>query len=214
MLGDNIKILRKQKGYSQETLAGQLNVVRQTISKWEKGISVPDAEMLNRMAEVFEVSVEELLGNKIPESTASEENSDVVKQLAILNEQLAIQNHTRKRTRKTVKIALLIALSAIASFIVIIIVGTAGAFLLYRFEPQSGSSSTTSVTLHCVLNDEEYVYDITYDEQYRIIETGGDTWVADHVQTEQYSDANTLIAQIEDYFTEHGGSCEVIEDAP
>ena len=55
MLSDNIKILRKKKGYSQETLAEQLHVVRQTISKWEKGISVPDAVMLDRMAELFEV---------------------------------------------------------------------------------------------------------------------------------------------------------------
>ena len=53
MLSDNIKILRKKKGYSQETLAEQLHVVRQTISKWEKGISVPDAVMPDRMAELF-----------------------------------------------------------------------------------------------------------------------------------------------------------------
>lgn len=39
MLGENIKILRKEKGYSQETLAAQLHVVRQTVSKWEKGVS-------------------------------------------------------------------------------------------------------------------------------------------------------------------------------
>ena len=61
MLSDNIKILRKKKGYSQETLAEQLHVVRQTISKWEKGISVPDAVMLDRMAELFEVPLEDLL---------------------------------------------------------------------------------------------------------------------------------------------------------
>ncbi|MCR4929008.1 MAG: helix-turn-helix domain-containing protein, partial [Lachnospiraceae bacterium] len=52
MLGENIKTLRKQKGFSQETLAQQLNVVRQTVSKWEKGISVPDAEMLNALSEL------------------------------------------------------------------------------------------------------------------------------------------------------------------
>ncbi len=61
MLGENIKILRKQKGFSQETLAQQLNVVRQTVSKWEKGISVPDAEMLNSLSELFEVPVSTLL---------------------------------------------------------------------------------------------------------------------------------------------------------
>lgn len=59
--------------------------------------------------------------------------------------------------------------------------------MLYRVEPHSDSGSTTSVTLHYVLNDEEYIYDITYDEQYRIIEAGEDIWIADYVQTEQKS---------------------------
>lgn len=45
MFSENLKTLRKQKGMSQETLAQQLNVVRQTISKWEKGLSVPDADL-------------------------------------------------------------------------------------------------------------------------------------------------------------------------
>ena len=57
MLSDNIKILRKKKGYSQETLAEQQQEVRQTISKWEKGISVQDAVVLDRMAELYEVPV-------------------------------------------------------------------------------------------------------------------------------------------------------------
>ena len=63
MLNENLKILRKNKGYSQEQLAVRLNVVRQTVSKWEKGLSVPDAQMLMEIAEVFSVSVNELLGN-------------------------------------------------------------------------------------------------------------------------------------------------------
>ncbi|MDF2700588.1 MAG: helix-turn-helix transcriptional regulator [Haloplasmataceae bacterium] len=67
MFNENFKTLRKQKGMSQETLAQQLNIVRQTISKWEKGLSVPDADMLTRIAELFEVSVSELLGSKIEE---------------------------------------------------------------------------------------------------------------------------------------------------
>ena len=51
MLSDNIKNLRKQKGYTQETLAQSLNIVRQTVSKWEKGYSVPDADMLEKLSE-------------------------------------------------------------------------------------------------------------------------------------------------------------------
>ena len=62
MLGENLKALRKQKGMSQEVMAQQLNVVRQTVSKWEQGLSVPDAKMLTRIAELFEVPVSSLLG--------------------------------------------------------------------------------------------------------------------------------------------------------
>ena len=64
MLNENLKQLRKSKGLSQEELAIRLNVVRQTISKWEKGLSVPDADMLIKIADIFEVSVSELLGEK------------------------------------------------------------------------------------------------------------------------------------------------------
>ena len=65
MLGKNIKAFRKKKGFSQETLAQELFVVRQTVSKWEKGQSVPDAEMIEKLAEVLDVSVNDLLGKEI-----------------------------------------------------------------------------------------------------------------------------------------------------
>ena len=65
MLSDNIRTVRKNKGFTQEDLASRLHVTRQTISKWEKGLSVPDAEMLSKLADELEVSVSELLGAKI-----------------------------------------------------------------------------------------------------------------------------------------------------
>ena len=68
MLKENIKTLRKAKGLSQEELAIKLNVVRQTISKWEQGLSVPDAEMLIKLAEVLDTTVSTLLGEKVTES--------------------------------------------------------------------------------------------------------------------------------------------------
>ena len=55
MFSENLKTLRKQKGFSQEELATRLHVVRQTISKWEKNLSVPDADTLIRLAEILEV---------------------------------------------------------------------------------------------------------------------------------------------------------------
>ena len=75
MLNENLKQLRKSKGLSQEELAIRLNVVRQTISKWEKGLSVPDADMLIKIADIFEVSVSELLGAKIEEKKEQDVNA-------------------------------------------------------------------------------------------------------------------------------------------
>jgi putative transcriptional regulator len=98
MLSDNIRTLRKNRGFTQEDLANRLNVTRQTISKWEKGISVPDAEMLSKLAEELETNVGELLGAKI--EIPSEENA-VVEQLSRLNEQLAIKNRRARRIWKT-----------------------------------------------------------------------------------------------------------------
>lgn len=65
MFQDNLKALRKRKGITQEELATRLNIVRQTVSKWEKGLSVPDSELLIKLAEILEVPVSQLLGSKI-----------------------------------------------------------------------------------------------------------------------------------------------------
>ena len=64
MLNENLKAIRKNRGMSQEELAIRLNVVRQTVSKWEKGLSVPDSDMLIKTSNILEVSVGDLLGDK------------------------------------------------------------------------------------------------------------------------------------------------------
>ena len=103
MFSENLKTLRKQKGFSQEELATRLHVVRQTISKWEKNLSVPDADTLIRLAEILEVSVSELLGTKIEYENVA---SDVAEQLSRINEQLAIKNRRSRRIWKIVAIIL------------------------------------------------------------------------------------------------------------
>ena len=96
MLKENLKILRKQKGLSQEELSIKLNVVRQTISKWEQGLSVPDAEMLISISEVFDTPVSTLLGE-----TISAEKPDSLKEisqkLAIINLQLAEKRESKRK---------------------------------------------------------------------------------------------------------------------
>lgn len=97
MLKDNLKTLRKNKGFSQEELSIKLNVVRQTISKWESGLSVPDAEMLISLSEVFEIPVSTILGENIEEK----EKNDIKvisEKLEVINEQLSII-HIKKRKR-------------------------------------------------------------------------------------------------------------------
>lgn len=103
MLGDNIKLLRKNKGLTQEELAIRLNVVRQTVSKWEKGFSVPDAEMLQKMAEVLDVDIKQLLGANID---TEKDNNEVVEQLSRINEQLIIKNKRARLIWKIVGIVL------------------------------------------------------------------------------------------------------------
>ena len=94
MFGENLKTLRKNKGITQEELAARLNVVRQTVSKWEKGQSVPDAEMLAKLAEIFEVPVSRLLGSRIEPDAQPDA---LAEQLARINEQLLIKNRRAKR---------------------------------------------------------------------------------------------------------------------
>lgn len=99
MLGDNIKALRKQKGISQEELASRIHVVRQTISKWEKNLSVPDAAMIQKIAEELDITVNELLGGEIKQD---EDRDKIVEQLVRINEQLVIRNRRSRRIIKTI----------------------------------------------------------------------------------------------------------------
>lgn len=117
MLNENIKNLRKNKGYTQEELANKLNVVRQTISKWEKGYSVPDAELLKKLAEVLETDVSQLLGSTIE----ADANFDVVaEQLSRINEQLVIKNRRSRRIWRTLGIVLI---SVVVIRVLLIIMG-------------------------------------------------------------------------------------------
>ncbi|EGS34283.1 DNA-binding helix-turn-helix protein [Finegoldia magna SY403409CC001050417] len=72
MLNENIKSLRKSNGLSQEQLANEMHVVRQTVSKWERGLSVPDSDSLIKLAEILHTSVSVLLGENVEETEQTE----------------------------------------------------------------------------------------------------------------------------------------------
>ena len=107
MLNENIKAIRKSKGLSQQELAVKLNVVRQTVSKWEQGRSVPDSDMLISLSEALEIPVSTLLGETVVE-TEVDRLKAISEKLEIINLQLA----QRKTTRRKIIRWLLISLCA------------------------------------------------------------------------------------------------------
>jgi len=96
MLKENIKQVRKSKGLSQEELAIKLNVVRQTVSKWEQGLSVPDSELLVKISEILETPVSTLLGENI-EETKVDDLKVISEKLEIINLQLLQRKNTRRK---------------------------------------------------------------------------------------------------------------------
>lgn len=111
MLNENLKTLRKSKGLSQEELAIKLNVVRQTVSKWEQGLSVPDADMLISIAEAFETPVSTLLGETVA-GTEPDGLRAISEKLEVINLQLA---HRRAAGRRAVHWLLILLCAATAA---------------------------------------------------------------------------------------------------
>ena len=97
MLNENIKAVRKSKGLSQEELAVKVNVVRQTISKWEQGLSVPDSDLLIAISEALETPVSTLLGETVIESKVDDLKA-ISEKLEVINLQLAKRNTMKRKT--------------------------------------------------------------------------------------------------------------------
>ena len=109
MLNENIKRIRKSKGLSQEELAIKLNVVRQTVSKWENGLSVPDSSMLIMLADELDTTVSELLGELVAEPT-TDDLMILSKKLEVINLQLAKRSITKIKTIRWILISLCVVI--------------------------------------------------------------------------------------------------------
>ena len=119
MFAENLRALRKAKGLSQEELAARLHVVRQTISKWEKGRSVPDAELLVRLAEELDTTAAALLGPEVPPEA---EAGGTAEQLGRIAEQLAVKN---RRARRIWRIAAGVLIAFVAVNLLLILLNFA-----------------------------------------------------------------------------------------
>lgn len=119
MLSENIKAMRKSKGLSQEELAVKLNVVRQTVSKWENGLSVPDSDMLIYISDVLETPVSTLLGETVTESKADDLKA-ISEKLEIINLQLAQRKTARRKLLHWLLISVCVVIVAIFAVLGII----------------------------------------------------------------------------------------------
>lgn len=120
MLGDNLKKLRQSRGLSQEEMAGKLNVVRQTVSKWEKGLSVPDSEMLMEIARQFEIPVSTLLGETPGLEDEASDMRIVLEKLTLINEQLARSAQAKRRALRAVCIAVIAVVGLYMAFLLVL----------------------------------------------------------------------------------------------
>lgn len=216
MIGENIKTFRKQKGYSQETLALQLNVVRQTVSKWEKGLSVPDAEMLEKLAEVLEVSAADLLGSVQGTSEAGTkaeaaqkiDTTEIANQLAILNENLAQQARSRQKTRRLVRNLLLSLLIGLAALILIAAIAARLFIVLDAVDP----SRLTTTEITCTVDGTPHSYTILNDGKQTLLPATGSPWFEETFQADGvYANSGQYTADIIDYCSDNGIPCVVTE---
>ena len=121
MLSENIKTIRKSKGLSQEELAVKLNVVRQTISKWEQGLSVPDSNMLISLSEALDTPVSVLLGESVEQREVNDLKV-ISEKLEIINLQLALSRKAKQK-KLTVFFSLFVV-AIIAVWVLLIVFGS------------------------------------------------------------------------------------------
>lgn len=189
-LGKKIAELRKKNNFSQEELAEKVGVARQTISKWEIGDTTPDINQVKIISKIFNISIDELVDNDI--------NNVIVEKVS----------NTEKLAGITIKILkvfgimLIVFITLILLFVIIFMVDM----------PRNDYDIVGTTKVSCNLDNEKYVYEAEYNKNYQVINSGGDAYIMNHIDIENYEDVNKIVAHIEDYFKDHGGKCTVVND--
>lgn len=186
-LGNKIMTLRKKNNLSQEDLAEKVGVTRQTISKWELEETTPDINQAKKLSMIFNISLDELVNNDV-NSILIEKVSNTERLAGIIIKILKVSG-------------ILLILFIILTFTLLIM------FNFKRFNNDRVIVGKANVS--CKLNSKEYLYEVEYNKNYQVINAGGDAFIPNHIDVEKYENINQIIAHIEDYFSEHNGSCEV-----
>ena len=189
-LGKKIAELRKKNNLSQEELAEKVGVARHTISKWEIGDTTPDINQVKIISKIFNISIDELVDNDI--------NNVIVEKVS----------NTEKLAGITIKILKVFGIMRIV-FITLILLFV----IIFMVDmPRNDYDIVGRTKISCNLDNEEYVYEAEYNKNYQVINSGGDAYIMNHTDIESYEDVNKIVAHIEDYFKDHGGKCNVVND--
>ena len=177
-LGNLILKYRKKHNLSQEQLAKEIGVSRQTISKWELNETTPDLKQAIKLAEIFKISLNELI---------VEQNNEIKE---------------NKTSLKSKKIAL------ICYFILLLLIIEGVAILFYYFG-YNLTIARGNFAVVCSLNEEEYGFNITYDDTHDILMTEGSEYFFEYIyDRKKHKNAVELLTDINNHFKEKGGYCE------
>lgn len=189
-IGEKIINLRKEKNITQEELAEVINVTRQTISKWELNETSPDIKQALLIANYFNISLDELVGNNT-------------------NTLLNKVSNTERLAGITIKILKTIGIIFLTLLVIDVI-----AFIIFITHKVTTNENKIvgKYSITCNLDNEEYSYELNYNKNYVVITSGGDEFIANHTDVSEYlEDVNIAEAHIENYFKNLGGSCKTIK---
>ena len=192
-LGEKILKLRKKQGLSQEQLGEEVNVTRQTISNWELGETNPNPEQLKLLSKVLNVSIDELLDNDIKEVIFDKVSK------------------TEKKTNLILTILKIMGILLVAGIILIVVY--ISLYIGIKNVRRNSLGRKIEENIHCTIFGEEYSYGVIYYElNGEVVEAGGDGYLSNVLNLEQYSDAHQVLDIIKDYAKRNGGACTVIEN--
>ena len=212
MLSENLQRLRMQSGLSQKELAEKLHVVRQTVSKWEKGLSVPDADMLLKLAAIFNTTPNELLGAENPAPLNVEE---LTWRTTVISEQIQAQTQRFDHALDTVKRVVLLVVVLFFGLPLL-------AFALYAIPEFSGSIATQEAAINRTIIEYElngqasqFVIDLDAYDPTAVISYTGSPTIADAVDVQQFYNIPGSASEFEEavctYIEDHGGTVTSVE---
>lgn len=186
-LGNLILKYRKQKNLTQEDLAKEMGVTRQTISKWELNETAPDLKQAVKLAKLFDVGINELINEK--------------------NRKDNIQNNNRSTSQLVLKIIKIVGITlGIIIFVICMIIIITTYFSNYY----SASPSGQGVSTYCDYNGENSLYEVWqyYDSNQIILNTENEE-IRNKFKVYDYNDEEKLLVDIVEYIESNGGTCDM-----